>query len=113
MYELNKRSNTVDIDYIKKGLAFAKHYHEGQFRKSGEPYVSHPIAVASMVADHIFKSDVLVAALLHDTVEDTVLTLSKIEAEFGFRVAQMVDRLTRKIDPITGKKMSAGECLLK
>ena len=55
MHELNKmaveyKCHTVDIPFIKKGLAFAKHYHHGQFRKSGEPYVSHPIAVAGMVA---------------------------------------------------------------
>lgn len=118
MYELNKTAKkyncyTVDVSFIEKGLAFAKHYHNGQFRKSGESYVSHPIAVAEMVADYIFKSDVLVAALLHDTVEDTELTLSEIESEFNPRVAQMVERLTRKVDPVTGKKMSAGECLIK
>ena len=102
----------VNIYYIKKGLSFAKYYHGSQTRKSGEPYVSHPIAVAEMVADYIFKNDVLVAALLHDTLEDTDITLSEIESEFNPRIAQMVDRLTRKIDPKTGKKMSAGECLL-
>ena len=51
MHELNKESkNKLNIRFIEKGLAFAKHYHHGQFRKSGEPYVSHPIAVAGMVA---------------------------------------------------------------
>ena len=107
------QDNIVNIDFIKKGIAFAKYYHGSQMRKSGEPYYSHPIAVASMVADYIFKNDAIIAALLHDTLEDTTLTLSEIEQEFNPRIAQIVDRLTRKIDPVTGKKMSAGECLLK
>ena len=68
---------------------------------------------AEMVSDHIFREHAIIAALLHDTVEDTTLTLSEIEQEFSPRIAQIVDRLTRKIDPLTGKKMSAGECLLK
>ena len=109
---LNK-DNQVDIECIKKGISFAKYYHGSQIRKSGEPYYSHPIAVASMVADYIFKEIPIIAALLHDTLEDTDLTLSEIEQEFSPRVAQIVDRLTRKIDPATAKKMSAGECLLK
>lgn len=109
---LNK-DNQVDITYIKKGIAFAKYYHGSQMRKSGEPYYSHPIAVASMVSDYIFRENAIIASLLHDTLEDTDLTLSEIEQEFNPRVAQIVDRLTRKIDPATGKKMSAGECLLK
>jgi len=82
-------------------------------RKSGEQYYSHPIIVARMVADHIFREHVIIGALLHDTVEDTELTLSEIESEFSPRIAQIVDRLTRKIDPTNGKKMSAGDCLLK
>ncbi len=82
-------------------------------RKSGEPYYSHPIVVANMVANNIFRSDAITGALLHNTLEDTTLTFSEIEYEFGGRVAQIVDRLTRKIDPDTGKKMSAGECLLR
>jgi (p)ppGpp synthase/HD superfamily hydrolase len=82
-------------------------------RKSGEPYYSHPIIVSEMVSDHIFREHAIIAALLHDTVEDTTLTLDEIEQEFSPRIAQIVNRLTRKIDPLTGKKMSAGECLLK
>jgi (p)ppGpp synthase/HD superfamily hydrolase len=118
MYELNKTAKkyncyTVDVSFIEKGLAFAKYYHQGQFRKSGEPYYSHPIAVASMVTDSIFRENAIIAALLHDTLEDTELTIGEIEIEFSPRIAQMVDRLTRKVDLLTGKKMSAGECLLK
>ena len=112
--ELNEKAvDKINIDYIKKGLAFAKHYHNGQFRKSGEPYYSHPIIVSEMVSNHIFREDVIIGALLHDTVEDTTLTLSEIEQEFSPRIAQIVDRLTRNVDPITNKKISASECLVK
>ncbi len=107
------KCDQVDIEYIKRGISFAKYYHGSQIRKSGEPYYSHPIAVASMVANHMFREHVVIAALLHDTLEDTTLTLGEIELEFSPRIAQIVDRLTRKINPLTGKKMSAGECLVK
>jgi len=107
------KCDQVDITYIKKGIAFAKYYHGQQMRKSGEPYYSHPIAVSYMVSEHIFRENAIIAALLHDTLEDTTLTLSEIEQEFSPRIAQIVDRLTRKIDPATGKKMSAGECLIQ
>ncbi len=61
----------------------------------GEPYYSHPIAVATMVADNMFRENVIIAALLHDTVEDTELTLSEIESEFSLGIAEIVERLTR------------------
>ena len=111
--QIQYKNEQVDITYIKKGLSFAKYYHGSQIRKSGEPYCSHPIIVAEMVAEKKFKEDVIIGALLHDTLEDTTLTLSDIELEFSTRIAEIVDRLTRKIDPITNKKMSAGECLIK
>ena len=107
------KCDQVNLSLIKKGLSFAKYYHGSQMRKSGEPYYSHPIIVAEMVANHMFREHVIIAALLHDTLEDTTLTLSEIESEFSHRIAQIVDRLTRKINPATSKKMSAGECLLK
>jgi guanosine-3',5'-bis(diphosphate) 3'-pyrophosphohydrolase len=110
---IKQKKDQVDVDYIKKGISFAKYYHGSQARKSGEPYYSHPIIVAEMVANNIFSSNAIIGALLHDTLEDTTLTFSEIEYEFSPRIAQIVDRLTRKIDPLTGKKMSAGECLLK
>lgn len=114
MYELNKEAvEKLNIDYIKKGLAFAKYYHGSQMRKSGEPYYTHPIIVAEMVAEKKFKEDSIIGALLHDTVEDTTLTSDEIKSEFSPRVSQIVDRLTRKINPETGKKMSAGECLIQ
>jgi (p)ppGpp synthase/HD superfamily hydrolase len=118
IHELNKTAkeyncDTVDVNFIEKGLAFAKYYHGSQMRKSGEPYYSHPIVVAEMVSDYIFKSDVLVAALLHDTVEDTELTLSEIESEFNPRVAQIVDRLTRKKHFSENRKQTSAETIIE
>jgi guanosine-3',5'-bis(diphosphate) 3'-pyrophosphohydrolase len=115
IHELNKmaanyKCSTVDVSFIEKGIAFAKYYHGSQIRKSGEPYYSHPIIVAEMTANHIFKSDAIIAALLHDTVEDTMLTLGEIEYEFSPRIAEMVERLTRIKD---GLKISVNEIATK
>ncbi len=84
-----------DNKQIRKAMVFAKRYHEGQKRKSGEPYYMHPIAVAEMVLAYIKKEDVVAASILHDIVEDTIVTIEMIEDEFGKRVAEMVYRLTR------------------
>jgi (p)ppGpp synthase/HD superfamily hydrolase len=111
--QIQCKNEQVNIDFIKKGISFAKYYHGSQMRKSGEPYYSHPIIVAEMVSNHMFRENPIIGALLHDTLEDTTLTLSEIEYEFNPRIAQIVDRLTRKIDAATGKKMSAGECLIQ
>ena len=111
--QIQCKNEQVNIDFIKKGISFAKYYHGSQMRKSGEPYYSHPIIVAEMVSNHMFRENPIIGALLHDTLENTTLTLSEIEYEFNPRIAQIVDRLTRKIDPVTGKKMSAGECLIQ
>ena len=111
--QIQYKNEQVNIDFIKKGISFAKYYHGQQMRKSGEPYYSHPIIVAEMVSNHMFRENPIIGALLHDTLEDTELTISEIELEFNPRIAQIVDRLTRKIDPLTGKKMSAGECLIQ
>lgn len=98
----------VSVEEVKKALAIAKFYHDGQFRKSGLPYFSHPVAVAIMVAGYLFKTDVIIAAILHDCVEDTTLTYDIIRNEFGVRVEEMVYRLTRIRD---GKKISVGEII--
>ncbi len=99
----------VDINEVKKAIYYAKKYHGGQKRLSGEPYYSHPLEVAYMVADYLFKTDVIVASILHDTVEDTEITAGVILDIFGWRVAEMVDRLTR--DRPDGSKLSIEESL--
>ena len=90
-----KANNPVDIPEVKKAIYYAKKYHADQKRHSGEPYYTHPIEVAYMVSDYLFKTDVIVASILHDIVEDTAMTAGMILDVFGRRVEEMVDRLTR------------------
>ncbi len=80
---------------IEKGYAVAERAHAGQFRASGEPYVQHCLAVAQILAELHMPPPVLIAGLLHDTVEDTPLTLEEIRREFGDEVAQLVDGVTK------------------
>ncbi|MDO8494031.1 MAG: bifunctional (p)ppGpp synthetase/guanosine-3',5'-bis(diphosphate) 3'-pyrophosphohydrolase, partial [Deltaproteobacteria bacterium] len=85
----------ADLDLIKKAYCCAAKAHEGQKRKSGEPYLNHPLAVAKILTD--IKMDVtsIVAALLHDTVEDTKVTLEEIEHLFGEEIRTLVDGVTK------------------
>ena len=88
--------NSEDWDFIKRAFFLAKEAHEGVRRRSGEPYLLHPIAVAQIVVDEIglgVKS--VVAALLHDVVEDTEYTVEDMERIFGPKIASMVDGLTK------------------
>ncbi|HRN61786.1 MAG TPA: HD domain-containing protein, partial [Luteimonas sp.] len=69
--------------------------HAGQVRKSGEPYITHPVAVARVLAEQKVDVETLVAAILHDTIEDTPLTGEQIAEEFGETVAELVDGVTK------------------
>lgn len=85
----------VDITEVKKAIYYAKKYHGSQMRQSGEPYYSHPIEVACMVADYLFRTDIIVTSVLHDTIEDTKLTKEKIAVLFGEKISNQVMDLTR------------------
>ncbi|MCL8207649.1 MAG: bifunctional (p)ppGpp synthetase/guanosine-3',5'-bis(diphosphate) 3'-pyrophosphohydrolase [Actinomycetia bacterium] len=85
----------LDTERIGRALAFAARAHEGQSRASGEPYIEHPLAVAKILVDLNLDTDTIVAALLHDVVEDTGVPLAQIEAEFGTDVAMLVDGVTK------------------
>ena len=88
--------NEEDWNFIKRAYFLAKEAHQGVRRRSGEPYFLHPIAVAQIVVDEIglgVKS--VVAALLHDVVEDTDYTVEDMEHIFGPKIASMVDGLTK------------------
>jgi len=90
---------------IEKAKAFATKAHDGQVRKySGEPYITHPLAVADIVASVRSDESMIVAAILHDTVEDTEVTIDDILLEFGFRVADLVDDLTDISKPEDGNR---------
>ncbi|MCK6599330.1 MAG: bifunctional (p)ppGpp synthetase/guanosine-3',5'-bis(diphosphate) 3'-pyrophosphohydrolase, partial [Bdellovibrionaceae bacterium] len=86
---------TADTSIIEKAYRFSEKAHEGQFRRSGEPYISHPLSVAGILADLRLDLDSIVTGLLHDTVEDTNVTLEDVKKEFGETVAVLVDGVTK------------------
>ena len=85
----------ADAGLLSHAYEVADRWHSGQFRKSGAPYITHPLAVAILLADIGMDTTTLVAALLHDTVEDTGLTIGEVKAEFGAEVAVLVDGVTK------------------
>ena len=87
------------IELIKDAYTFSNASHYGQLRKSGEPYINHPLSVASILADMKMDSASIIAAILHDVVEDTKTGKDDIEKRFGDEIARLVDGLT-KIDNI-------------
>ena len=101
--------NQLDFDLINKAIDWAKKYHDGQFRKSGEPFYTHPLQVAYLVSDYKLKTDVIVASILHDIIEDTEVTAGMLVDHFSWRIAEIVDRLTR--DRPDGSKLSVEEIL--
>jgi len=101
--------NVLYFELINKAIYWAKKYHGDQKRKSGEPYYSHPLEVAYMVSDYNLKTDVIVASILHDIIEDTEVTAGMILDNFSWRIAEMVYRLTR--DRPDGTKLSVEEIL--
>ena len=82
-------------DAMERALRVAIDAHDGQTRASGEPYVTHPIAVAEIVAAWGLEHDAIMAALLHDVVEDTAMPLERVRADFGPKVAELVDGVTK------------------
>ena len=90
----------------------AEYLHREQRRRSGEPYITHPVAVAQILADLGMTAATLAAALLHDTVEDTGYTLKDLRAEFGDEIASLVDGVT-KLDKVTYGEASAAETVRK
>ncbi|MBP5269978.1 MAG: bifunctional (p)ppGpp synthetase/guanosine-3',5'-bis(diphosphate) 3'-pyrophosphohydrolase, partial [Clostridia bacterium] len=96
---LESSGTGYDIEKIKRACAYAYAVHDGQTRESGEPYISHPLAVAEIVAELRLDTESICAALLHDTVEDCPdkTNLSEIEKLFGKTVALLVDGLTKTV----------------
>ncbi|WP_342260333.1 HD domain-containing protein [Candidatus Tisiphia endosymbiont of Metellina segmentata] len=94
--KMNEEVNRpIDIDEVIKAIYYAKKYHGSQMRQSGEPYYSHPIEVAYMISDYLFRTDIIVTSILHDTIEDTTLTEKMIAYIFGEQVASQVEALSR------------------
>jgi hypothetical protein len=93
-----KSIKNVNIKVIEKALDTIKTYHAGVKRKSGEPFFTHPINVALILLDYCQDQDAIVAGLLHDSLEDTSLSFSQIQARFGKTVAMIVEKLTNLED---------------
>jgi len=80
---------------VRKAYLIGAHAHAGQTRKSGEPYITHPVAVAGILADLGMDAETIIAAILHDTLEDTLLSRAELEAEFGSTVSALVEGVTK------------------
>jgi GTP pyrophosphokinase len=85
----------ADLTVIEKAYSFSEKAHAGQNRRSGEPYISHPLSVAAILADLRLDLDTIATGLLHDTVEDTAVTLEDIRREFGDVISHLVDGVTK------------------
>ncbi|MFT4299478.1 MAG: bifunctional (p)ppGpp synthetase/guanosine-3',5'-bis(diphosphate) 3'-pyrophosphohydrolase [Aeromicrobium sp.] len=101
-----------DVALIQRAYAVAERMHEGQTRKSGDPYITHPLAVATILAELGMTPPTLCAALLHDTVEDTPYTLEELRADFGDEVVHLVDGVT-KLDKVTYGATAQSETIRK
>ena len=94
----NKLSSYLDekqVAKVERAYIYSEKCHLGQMRQSGDPYITHPLAVANILADMRLDLDTVVTALLHDTVEDCDVTLDALRASFGPNIAQLVDGVTK------------------
>jgi len=92
---LKKYCQPKNLDMVRLAFDFAEKAHRGQYRKSGEPYIAHPIATAQILANMNIDVDIIIAALLHDVPEDTNVTLEEIEKNFGTDIATMIKGITK------------------
>ncbi|MCV2394537.1 bifunctional (p)ppGpp synthetase/guanosine-3',5'-bis(diphosphate) 3'-pyrophosphohydrolase [Actinotalea sp. M2MS4P-6] len=108
------RSNhpKADTSVVERAYAVAERAHRGQLRKSGDPYITHPIAVATILADLGMTTSTLAAALLHDTVEDTDYSLDQLRSDFGDEIAKLVDGVT-KLDKVVYGEAAQAETVRK
>ena len=97
--ELSTYLKPQDVDHVRVAIEFSRAAHQGQMRQSGDPYISHPIAVASILAPLHIDAQAIIAALLHDVVEDTEVTTEQVSEKFGKPVAELVEGLS-KLDKI-------------
>ncbi len=102
----------ADLALLERAYAVAEKWHTGQMRKSGDAYITHPLAVTTILADIGMTESTLVAALLHDTVEDTAYTLDELRADFGDEVAVLVDGVT-KLDKVQYGDSAQAETIRK
>lgn len=109
---LRRQDPKADIPLVYRAYQVARRQHEGQFRQSGEPYITHPVAVANILAELGVGAVTVAAALLHDTVEDTDYSLDQLTDEFGEEIAMLVDGVT-KLDKVTYGDSAQAETVRK
>ena len=83
------------VNSVRRAYYYAEQAHEGQFRRSGDPYVTHPLAVAGILSEMHMDHQSLMAAMLHDVIEDTGITKTAIKSQFGNSVADLVDGVSK------------------
>lgn len=109
-----EHNQSPDLELIQKAYVYAAAHHAGQMRLSGEPYLSHPLAVAYRLADMGFDEATISAGLLHDTVEDTKATIDELDENFGREVADIVDGVTKiSMIPFENKEEAQAENIRK
>ncbi|MBX9890443.1 MAG: HD domain-containing protein [Amoebophilaceae bacterium] len=97
----------LDLAIVREAIDMIKQLHQGQFRKSGEPFYTHPVTVVTILLTMTQDPDAVLAALLHDVVEDTPISLEQLAYQYGQKVAYLVQQVTN-VDP-TGKKTKLTE----
>src|SRR3954469_7073062 len=102
----------ADLAMIERAYRTAEKYHAGQLRKSGDAYITHPLAVATILAELGMTAPTLCAALLHDTVEDTPYTVDELTRDFGEEIAMLVDGVT-KLDKVKYGESAQAETIRK
>src|SRR2546430_11622577 len=95
LYHFSSYHPDLDLDIIKKAYVYSAKVHQAQLRKSGEPYLVHPLEVAGVLADLKLDEHSIVAGLLHDTIEDTLAKPEEIRELFGQEVLELVEGVTK------------------
>ena len=109
---LKENHANAPLDSVERAFVVAEKAHEGQLRKSGDRYITHPVAVAEILAELGLNPPTIIAALLHDTVEDTPYSLDQLRADFGDEIASLVDGVT-KLDKLTYGPTAEAETVRK
>ena len=109
---LRRHDPKADVLLVQRAYEVARRCHQGQFRRSGEPYITHPVAVAQILADLGIGPVTVAAALLHDTVEDTDYSVEQLRTDFGDEIAMLVDGVT-KLDKVTYGDSAQAETVRK
>jgi guanosine-3',5'-bis(diphosphate) 3'-pyrophosphohydrolase len=112
MKTLRNTHPKADVRVVERAYDVAAHHHREQKRKSGDPYITHPLAVATILAELGMNTETLCAALLHDTVEDTTYTLDQLRGDFGDVIAALVDGVT-KLDKVKYGEAAEAETVRK